>query len=276
MTTLRLHLGCLAAASLLGCTVGEAGVDAGPGPGSGSDAGPALPDAAPAQRDAASPGTDGGTVGSDAGPIDAGPADAAAPGSDAGVDSGVGAACDDVYVSVGAAGRGRNVPAPGGPWAEWRDVDAIGVADAAPGHAGTTDNVAQVRLSGSRERTDYLVADGFGFDLDPSRSVLGVEVVFVRASDREDTLADFSVELVDRGTVLTGGATPSPYAWSSAGFMPVTYGDPADRWGHAWTPELVNDPGFGVALRVRYASTAGNDDAQVDLVELRVHHGRCP
>ncbi|HJL17919.1 MAG TPA: hypothetical protein RMH99_19800 [Sandaracinaceae bacterium LLY-WYZ-13_1] len=263
-----------------GCANGEGDADAGLIPrddpdagartdaGGGGDAGRAADAARPDAAVDAGAAADGG-AGDDAGASDAGGGDA-----DVLWDGG---GCTDLRVDERSAGRGRSVAAPDG-GDPWRDPEMLTAADAAPGHAGTVDGVANVRLS-SDDVSEYLVADTFGFTLGSDRTVLGIEVDFLRVAKRADTIADLSVELVRAGTVLTGDARMSPFAWVHGGlgsFAVATYGGPGDTWSRAWTPAEIGEVGFGVALRARYVSTAGNDDAMVDHVVVRVHHASCP
>ena len=52
----------------------------------------------------------------------------------------------------------------------------------------------------------------------------------------------------------------------------VDYGGPTDTWGTTWTPQEVNDPGFGAALRTRYGDFSGNNDAGVDSMRITVRY----
>lgn len=111
------------------------------------------------------------------------------------------------------------------------------------GSTSTSDPIA------AAEKTVYLQASDFGFDI-PNGAVIDlITVSLVRHTDGSSTsLKDNVVKLLVAG-VPTGTSLPNADFWT-AGFFPVTYsGSPAD-WGVTVDGSDINDTGFGFALSV--------------------------
>ena len=101
--------------------------------------------------------------------------------------------------------------------------------------------------SATSEPSDWLVAHGFGFALPDGASVLGISLRVSRELT-EGVVRDHAVRLVKHDQILDGDRA-APDDWA-AGIAKVDYGNWNDSWGTTWTTAEINDPSFGVALRI--------------------------
>jgi len=140
--------------------------------------------------------------------------------------------CTDVTSVPRSATRGESRPVPGDSDQEnWSYPEMIGAADATPGAAGTTLNVARTRLAPSTSRSEWLIADSFGFTVPFDHTILGVEVWVTRRAREFETPADQSVQLIINGSTMTDESRTSPFAWDNVAFERVTYGGASRRLG---------------------------------------------
>ena len=112
-----------------------------------------------------------------------------------------------------------------------------------------------------------LLLRGFGLSVPDDARVLGVEVEIDRHSDEAGTVFDESVSLV-HGATPEGESRARPGAWKERAET-VTYGHPRDLWQAEWTPQRLNDPSFGVALRARADPTGS---ARYGAVRVHVYY----
>ena len=146
----------------------------------------------------------------------------------------------------------------------WEDVEAV-----IEGASGT----AEVSAMTDGEISHYLTAQGFGFSLPATATVVGVEVSWTRSALSGGGLVDSEVRLLKLGSPA-GANRPSFDFWGAAPVTSLT-GGADDLWDTSWSVADVNDPSFGAALSVAYTSFAGNDWPQVTDVTVTVTFTDC-
>ena len=140
----------------------------------------------------------------------------------------------------------------------------------------TADNglTADTGFLGSLETSDYLYGDNFGFSLSTSATIDGVEFRFERSNafSTDGDIEDHTVQLVNASAVRFGNNKAVSGTWPGSLTLSTVYGGSTDLWGTTTlTPELVNDPDFGVQVRCEVTSgffLIGS----VDYFELKIHY----
>lgn len=120
-----------------------------------------------------------------------------------------------------------------------------------------------------------LVATGFGFNIPPAATIVGIQVDIIGKGTQDTLVWDSLVQ-------LTKAAGTTGLDYSQQGGWPVsptqrTYGGPSDLWGSAagfWTPSDVNNSGFGVHFKVQNKGVGGSGFG-VDYVEITVYYTGC-
>ena len=128
-------------------------------------------------------------------------------------------------------------------------------ADLPPGFEPGEDGML-TRGQGCREcrRTGYRGRDGI-YEL-------------IRRSDRPEVVVDKTVQLT-HGRRLLGSNLAQPLVWD-ADWIGAFYGNEQTNWGTDLSPELLNDPQFGVRVAVR--SRDGVARADIDELRLTVYY----
>lgn len=124
--------------------------------------------------------------------------------------------------------------------------------------------------TGSNSYSDYLHINKFMLDVPPTAIITGIEVK-VERSDPDQNTADYSVRIL-KYDIITGDekSTSDPYPASDAY---KTYGGPTDLWGEFWTPDMINDNGFGIAISAqRIDGTSGTTSGRIDNVNITVYY----
>lgn len=97
-------------------------------------------------------------------------------------------------------------------------------------------------------RSNYLVAQGFGFNIPAGATICGVTVQVhrIRLDLLLGDITDNSVKLLSGGSIA-GINHASATSWSTTE-QTVTYGGASDTWGLSLTPAIVNNANFGVGV----------------------------
>jgi hypothetical protein len=98
---------------------------------------------------------------------------------------------------------------------------------------------------GTSALSDF-VAQGFGFTIPGSATILGVTVTSTLQSQSATTGTVSQVALWFSGSQI--GTAKSPATPITTTATATSYGSAADLWGAALTPAIVNDPSFGFAM----------------------------
>ena len=98
-----------------------------------------------------------------------------------------------------------------------------------------------------REQTQSLLF--VGFNITDATNIVGIGLDV--AGNRNGRIVDQIVQLTYQGEPL--GENNFSYITDVEGHLPITnlstYGGPTDLWGAQLTPEIVQDPSFGVILK---------------------------
>ena len=116
--------------------------------------------------------------------------------------------------------------------------------------------------------TDYILINKFLLDVPMDAIITGIEINVERSDPNQHT-ADYSVKILKYG-IVSGDekATGAPYPDSDSYF---TYGGAGDLWGEAWTPDMINDNGFGIAIAAaRIDGHTGQTDGRIDDVTITI------
>ena len=111
--------------------------------------------------------------------------------------------------------------------------------------------------------TESLHFSGFDLAIPDNAVVTGIEVVMIRRSDRPQTVADKTVQLVLNGRTL-GENMASSEGWDME-WTAAFYGGPEELWGHDWTAWDIKKDGFGVVIDV-----SGKSYSRAEIDELLV------
>ena len=123
--------------------------------------------------------------------------------------------------------------------------------------------------SDGRYSSTGLEVTGFGLNIPSGAVVHGLRVHVVKRQNSGDEVSDILVSLLVQGASV-GINHAKPELWPTA-YTDTAYGDETDQWGVELTPELLNDPDFGVVLVVDFSySGFFGDDAYVDNIWLEV------
>lgn len=170
-----------------------------------------------------------------------------------------------VAASATAATGGPNLPVVAENLPEtgkaWSNVDSVTAPDG---------NYATVILQNG-EVSDALQATGFGFDIPPEATILGIEVSVLRGSSSGTSpfIRDHAVRLVKGGTPA-GDDRAVGTKWPTT-LAEALYGGPGDLWGSTWTPEDVSSEDFGIVLAAAaHPIDATPLSASVDAVQITV------
>lgn len=134
------------------------------------------------------------------------------------------------------------------------------------------------------EETEILKAFDFGFDMSGVKYITGIEVhVEHEASDTNCSGAgrrinDVTASLLKNksfdGTNLAETYTPMPGdcdRWHGSSTV-VTYGGPGVLWDSTWSPADIESTGFGFGLVAAANKGEGDEDAEVDYIEIVVYY----
>lgn len=177
------------------------------------------------------------------------------------------AACD-VRIATSSACAATNVRA---------STEAKSAEDWALPEGGVLQDSTVASAKLSNDPSSYLLLRGFGFSIPEGSRVLGIALDAIRASVHPTTIEDHAVRLVKGSQILDENRAQTE-PWKPA-MTRASYGSSSDLWRADWTPEDINDPSFGIALRVRrHHSKEGNPDpsphaeAQYDAVRAHVYY----
>lgn len=145
-----------------------------------------------------------------------------------------------------------------------------------PMNAISADSLYTVAGSGFQFNlcTNYLKATDFGFSLPSTATICGIEVKIKRTLT-DGAGKDSSVKIVQANNI-TGSDYAYSIPWTLYNDTVVTYGGNTDLWYGGWppmsnwTPALINDTGFGVAIACEqdWALTLFN----VDQITISVYY----
>ena len=147
-------------------------------------------------------------------------------------------------------------------------------------HAGETEwqvlgaGSATVNVSNGAV-SDILLATGFGFNIPSNASVLGIEVFINRIATL--SICDKAVYLFDGTGIASDNLAKTSY-WPYI-YTNTMYGSTDDDWRvdtfaefGAWTPEVVNNPNFGVAISAMATANVPGAYATINSISMNVYY----
>jgi len=124
--------------------------------------------------------------------------------------------------------------------------------------------------TGANSYTDYIHVNKFGLDVPPTAIITGIEVT-VERSDPDQNTADYSVKIL-KYDIVTGDERSTGAAYTSFD-SDETFGNSGDLWGEVWTPDMINDNGFGIAIAAqRINGSTGTTSGRIDNISVTIYY----
>jgi hypothetical protein len=123
--------------------------------------------------------------------------------------------------------------------------------------------------AGANSYTDYIHVNKFGLDIAPTAIITGIEIA-VERSDPDQNTADYSVRIL-KYDIITGDERSTGAAYTSFD-SDETFGNSGDLWGEFWTPDMINDNGFGIAIAAqRINGSTGTTNGRIDNISVTIY-----
>jgi hypothetical protein len=124
--------------------------------------------------------------------------------------------------------------------------------------------------NGSNSYTDYIHVNKFLLDVPFDAIITGIQVNIERADPNQNT-ADYSIRIL-KYDIVTGDEKSTGEAYTASDSY-RTFGGNGDLWGEVWTPEMINDNGFGIAIAARRIDgNPGQTDGRIDDITITVFY----
>jgi hypothetical protein len=142
----------------------------------------------------------------------------------------------------------------GDPWVNYEDI---------------TNNSTSASYTGpSSGPSPWLRGSGYGFNIPSNAVVTGIEVQINRSGSASFAIQDDEVYLT-KDSQIAGDNKAATGTWGLT-LATQTYGGSSDLWGTTWTPEDINNNGFGVRFRANILQMS--QTANVNYIQIRVHY----
>ncbi len=122
----------------------------------------------------------------------------------------------------------------------------------------------------SNSFTDYIHVNKFLLDIPLDAIITGIQVDVERSDPNQNT-ADYSIRILKYDLITgdeksTGETYPATDTYS-------TFGGNGDLWGEVWTPDMINDNGFGIAIAAqRIDGSSGQTDGRIDDITITIFY----
>ncbi len=141
--------------------------------------------------------------------------------------------------------------------------------------AGSSDNqytdFGNLNL-GSNSYSDYLHVNKFQLDIPLDAIITGIQVDIER-SDPSGNTADHSIRIL-KYDIISGNEKSTNEAYAATDTY-RTFGGDGDLWGEVWTPDMINDDGFGVvASAQRIDGSNSTTDGRIDNISITVYYNQ--
>lgn len=151
----------------------------------------------------------------------------------------------------------------GGSNRSWNFVDNAGGSDDQYSDFNNLNN-------GANSYTDYIHVNKFIFDIPADAIITGIQVDIERSDPNQNT-ADFSIRIL-KYDMITGDEKSTGEAYAATDTY-KTFGGTSDLWGEFWTPDMINDAGFGVVISAqRISGNNGQTNGRIDDVSITVFY----
>ena len=138
------------------------------------------------------------------------------------------------------------------------------------------DQYATLVTPDDNERTEYLQAQNFGFNIPAGSSINGIVVEIDRyATVSGGNVTDARVRIIDAtGSIITGSDKSTSLQWPSTDTDTYqSYGGITDTWSITdWTSAKINNSNFGVAIQARTSNNNTTFNLFVDEIRITVYY----
>jgi len=169
-----------------------------------------------------------------------------------------------------SAGYGEELPSPAClacPGADWNDPMKITIADGSVATTGLNSNGNCFQSTCFYSR--YLYAHNFNFAIPIGATIDSIFVDIKRAALSANAIHDSIVQL-EKSDSLIGANLQSSTIWPTT-LTYESYGHNNPLWGTTWLPADINDPTYGVVLKILNL-TASEAQAEVDHIQMTVYY----
>jgi hypothetical protein len=129
--------------------------------------------------------------------------------------------------------------------------------------------------TGANRRTNYLIAQNFGFNIPAGAGINGIIVQVDRyATVVGGNVTDSRVRLIDATGTIGSTDRATVFNWPTADADAYqTYGSTIDTWGITdWTSAKINNANFGVAIMAQTAASGLTYNIFVDEIRISVYY----
>jgi hypothetical protein len=136
--------------------------------------------------------------------------------------------------------------------------------------------VASSILSFSSKQTDYLQAEGFGFNISTAATICGIEVNVVKSAANVllnlATVTDYNVRVMKNGAPIGTNLADGTTQWSSSD-VNTSYGGTNELWGTTWSPTDINSGNFGFSISAEIQGTVALfPSARINFISMTVYY----
>src|SRR6185503_10574817 len=122
----------------------------------------------------------------------------------------------------------------------------------------------------SNSYTDYLHVNKFQLDVPADAIITGIQINIERSDPNHNT-ADYSIRIL-KYDMVTGDEKSIGDAYDVTDTY-QTFGNAGDLWGEVWTPDMINDNGFGIAIAAqRIDGNNGQTDGRIDDINVIIYY----
>ncbi len=116
----------------------------------------------------------------------------------------------------------------------------------------------------------YLNCTSFGFSIPANSNIVGIKLRTKGKASANNSITDSTIKM-GVGGVMYGTNHAQQGTYWGTGNSYTTYGGTTDSWGYTWLPSNINDPTFGVFIKVMNASNA-DATASIDHVQITIYY----
>lgn len=144
-----------------------------------------------------------------------------------------------------------------------------GVGWTNPSNIAANDDADATVALGAGATSNYLIASNFGFAIPAGSKIDGVVQEHEGFYSGAEGVQNEWAQLYKAGVAHGTEKGPVLNGWTSSRAT-YTNGASGDVWGGTWTPDDINNSGFGSGIRCK--APAGADTANVDFMRLTVYY----
>ena len=122
-------------------------------------------------------------------------------------------------------------------------------------------------ITGPITSTNTILLTGFNFDIPENAVINGVVLTII--GHGENVVSDGAIYLYNNGEIISDNKANSTVL--DADDSVIIYGGDSDVWGATLTSEVVNDPTFGVSIRLEIPTTQYSV-AYIDYVKIKLYY----